>query len=340
MANPIATVRLKFPAKELVAAHPPILRHPNKRLVYDIACPPESVHQGHIEYSRWKSESLSKDHPVDLLRTALRMTHHEGFYDYVQAADATAAVEWHVNFADEDLFAYYGQRHLAQDELQVAEHPALGSVREALFDLGLEATTVDSEGIPTPVLITGAERRCHLSTHPSAKEGRPEGIYGRRFGEAEAETVRRAVKRVDPPTVSNIIAMAAPAYGYGAYTVDQVEYILLTAWTGFRAAVEESQGMKGPGAQVIVHTGFWGAGAFGGNRVMMVLLQAIAADLAGIDGILFHTDRGEYAGTLDYEAALQLVTEGLARESQTVGTGNLITNIIELGLRWGSSDGN
>lgn len=32
-------------------------------------------------------------------------------------------MEWYVNFADRNLFGYYGGTLLAQDELQVLEHP-------------------------------------------------------------------------------------------------------------------------------------------------------------------------------------------------------------------------
>ena len=55
-----------------------------------------------------------------------------GYFDYTPALDRADAVEWHVNFADPHLFVAYGSRLFAQDEMQVAEHPALGSLKEAL----------------------------------------------------------------------------------------------------------------------------------------------------------------------------------------------------------------
>jgi Poly (ADP-ribose) glycohydrolase (PARG) len=39
---------------------------------------------------------------------------------------------------------------------------------------------------------------------------------------------------------------------------------------------------------VAVHTGYWGCGAFGGNRVLMALLQVLAAGSAGLDQLVFH----------------------------------------------------
>jgi len=56
----------------------------------------------------------------------------ERVYDYRPATGMAGAVEWHVNFADPRLFTAYGSGLLAQDEMQVAEHPALGALREAL----------------------------------------------------------------------------------------------------------------------------------------------------------------------------------------------------------------
>ncbi len=41
--------------------------------------------------------------------------------------------EWWVNFADPHLFVAYGSSLFAQDEIQVAEHPSLGHLREALY---------------------------------------------------------------------------------------------------------------------------------------------------------------------------------------------------------------
>ena len=47
----------------------------------------------------------------------------------------------------------------------------------------------------------------------------------------------------------------------------------VTLIAGFRAAVLESDGNA-----VVVHTGFCGCGAFGGHRVLMAMLQLVAAE--------------------------------------------------------------
>jgi Poly (ADP-ribose) glycohydrolase (PARG) len=52
------------------------------------------------------------------------------------------------------------------------------------------------------------------------------------------------------------------------HIVDAIEYVLVTAFTAFRAAALESARSRGAGSPVVVHTGFWGCGAFGGHRVL------------------------------------------------------------------------
>ncbi len=127
--------------------------------------------------------------------------------------------------------------------------------------------------------------------------------------------------------------MAAPAGGSGRYDRATIARILVTAYTGFRAAVLESERQRGHPGPVAVHTGFWGCGAFGGDRVLMALLQAIAAAMAGVDRLVFHTfDR---AGT----RALAQSRKTLAGTGE-IETDRLIDRIVDLGFRWGVSDGN
>ncbi|MEI2721919.1 MAG: hypothetical protein V9E87_17685 [Gemmatimonadales bacterium] len=138
------------------------------------------------------------------------------------------------------LFFGYGSWLFAQDEMQVLEHPALGAVREALLAGGHRALTLEGD-VPTPVLVSGVERRCRIRTTPDASAGRPNGLYGKEFSRATDAQRASGITLIEPPTVSHIIAIAAPAHGDGAYTREQVETILVTAYTGFRAAVVESQ---------------------------------------------------------------------------------------------------
>jgi hypothetical protein len=331
-------LRRSYDPVELLAAHPPRLRHPHKRLVFELACPAGAPHAGPIELTRWAAAAL----PPTLALEATDIVPVSGHYDY-ETRDAL----WHVNFADPQLFVAYGSALLAQDEIQAAEHPLLGSLREALLAEGQPAQTEDDRG-PTPVLVARVERRCVIDTAPDPAAGRPLGLYGNRFAAAPPDLVRAAVRVLDPPTRSNLIAIAAPC-GNGLYRRTQIEQVLVTAYTGFAAAVAESRRMW-PGAPIEIRTGFWGCGAFGGNRIAMALLQVLAARLAAVDRLRFYVfdERGHAnlrAGLADLE---RVVAGGAAGAAPTVGPGGqageplatLIERITDLGYEWGISDGN
>lgn len=326
--------RHQFETQGLIASHPPMFRHPNKWLVFDIACPPDSTHGGRLDYSRWSAMALPS--AVDPVASLQRVTSSLGYFDYELIPDMPGAVEWHVNFADIHLFVAYGSRLFAQDEMQVAEPPALGALREALVAEGRNAVTAEN-GMPTPVLVMGAERRCRVATDPNGAEGRPNGLYGNHFGYADGGAVARATTRLDPPTITNLIAMAAPSGGYGRYSAREIEHVLVTAFTAFRAAVLESARNRSGTCPVVVHSGFWGCGAFGGHRVLMATLQVLAAEMAGLERLVFHT--GEAAGAAALEAAIRLIGTDLA-SGPASNTGDMIERIASIGFEWGVSDGN
>lgn len=306
----------------MVRRWPPQLANPNKQLVYDLACPPGSRFRGTITFSRWTAAVKAlPDTPVS--GSAVQIEMRPGFFEYPPSTPGDPARHWHVNFADRHLFYAYGTSLFAQDELQVAEHPALGAVREALVAEvgdGCAPLTEDETG-PTPVLVRGVERRCAINT---------DGLYGYRFGVAGADHIRAATQRLDPPTVSNILAIAAPSSGRGAYTEAQVARILLTAWAGFAAARLEAAG------PVTVHTGFWGCGVFGGNRILMTTLQLVAAQLAGAEQLVFYI--GSRPGDRHaFEAGSALARSLLGNDPTT---SDLIAAVVEQRLMWGQGDGN
>lgn len=322
-----------FESQRLIGEHPPTLTNRNKQLIFDTACPPGSTHAGRIAYSRWSALELPEE--VDIGQALGRLVSRAGYYDYRDLLPAGTASEWHVNFADRDLFAFYASSLFAQDEMQVAEHPVLGALRECLIAAGSCARTVE-KGRPTPILVMGAERRCRIATDRNPDEGRPEGLYGRAFARADAESVRRATTRIEPPTLTNLIAMAAPPRGSGPYAVEAIEYVLTTAFTAFRSAAVESGLQSGRPTPIVVHTGFWGCGAFGGNRVLMAALQLVAAEMAGLERLVFHTADAGGSSVLA-EASRVLAAEG---ENRPTPTRRLIANIVARGFEWGVGDGN
>jgi hypothetical protein len=265
--------------------------------------------------------------------TSLELREH--YYRYDPSTHA-ATVEWYVNFAHEQLFVAYGGPLFAQDEMQVAEHPTLACVREALLAEGLEPLTREGDE-PTPILVTGAERRCMIAIEPNPEVGAPRGLYGNHFARAETTTIRACTRPVLPPTRTNLIAMEAPV-GEGRYNREEILHILATAFTGFAAAKVESAHAGGHRCETVIHSGYWGCGAYGGNRVLMTTLQLLAAQLASVDRLVFHTAGGH--DTDDWEEAKRHFDRlpGCARGQGEVI--EVIEQIEGLGFTWGESDGN
>lgn len=293
------------------------MRHPNKQIVFDLACSPDSIHSGLVELTRWAAAALPER--VELAATDIAPV--ADVYDY---GDLDGV--WHVNFADPELFVAFASSLLAQDELQCAEHPALCSLRIALLDEGQPARTED-EGAATPVLVTGVERRVALDTSV---------LYGNRFAAASPSIVRAHTRVLSPPTRTNLIAIAAPTGGPGPYWRRQIDHILTTAYTGFAAAAYESRRLW-PDALVEIRTGFWGCGAFGGNRTLMTMLQLLAARLATVDRLRFYTVTP--SGMPDFSAGAGALEDVLARGTPGEPLDTLLERIADLDLEWGVGNG-
>jgi hypothetical protein len=323
-----------FDAAALLAEHPPQLRHPHKAALFALAYPAGTAPAGEIEVTRWAQDV---DGPLSLPQS-LAADVRPDFYDYAPVPGPTDSLEWHVNFADPRLFVAYGSPLFAQDEMQVVEHPLLGSVREALLAKRLIAKTTD-ETDATPILVRNVERRMAVATNPDASAGRPHGLYGNRFAAAPLDAVLRAARRIDPPTYSNIIAIAAPSGGSGEYTEHQIASIFANAYTAFAAAVGgESTRSRAAATQTVIHTGFWGCGAFGGNRRLMIALQALAARAAGVSRIVLHA--GDAAGAEEAQRGLDVADTLASRCGASCKLDTLVGRAVILGYRWGVSDGN
>lgn len=327
---PTADLRRSFDAAALLRAHPPRLGHANKQTVFEIAFRPGETASGSIEVTRWPTSS---DPRLDLAH-APREAIVAGYFDYPAAPPG--GLIWHLNFADPRLFVAYGSPLFAQDEIQVAEHPLLGSLREALLAEGLQPMTRGPTGA-TPWLVRGVERRVAVDTKPSVWRGRPSGLYGNEFGLASANTVARATRPLRPAPPSNIVAIAAPI-GRGPYQSGDIHYALTAALTGFAAARLETQRALDARATTTIHTGFWGCGAFGGNRDLMVAIQLLAARAARIDAITWYV--GDRVGAATIPRSRAVVDAALAAAGTTPQLDALVAHLASLGYQWGVSDGN
>ena len=158
----------------------------------------------------------------------------------------------------------------------------------------------------TLVLISNTERALSLDIR---------NIYGNAFTKASEDQLRRAFKKLQPPQTVNLIAIEAPSYGTGVYTRDQIKFVLTNCFTGFKAAqilanktYEMNPRNRGIAPQrsdhsrafyTVIHTGWWGCGAYGNNRQLMLISQIIAARWAQVDQIIFHTQDNHYQKDID-----------------------------------------
>ena len=318
--------RLELDAARLRRDHPPRIRDPQKRAIFDLSGGEARIPRGTLVVTRWlPGDGNDATRPSVRVGPQVSTAGVDGPFTYPRAEEGVVA--WHVNFADTHLFAFYGGPAFAQDEIQVAEHPLLASVRELLVSgaADIPPLTRDRDR-PTPVLVRGVERWCAIDTDPELAQ--PYGIYGRRLGRASVDALRQAVTRLDDAPPSNILAIVAPQ-GAGQYSADDLRDIMVTATTGFAAAKLESAG-----ARVRIHTGHWGTGAFGGNRVLMVAAQLAAARIARVDDVAYHSLDED--GVRAYEQGRAIANgydEGASIE-------DVVADLDARGFRWGSSDGN
>lgn len=332
--------------EKLTRGYPARFFDERKKLLYDIALSKsvlkdKEANGSGMRCSRWRSMELPLFFPPKEAATEFLAREDVFQYDGEFGKEANH-IEWHLNFADSDLFMYYGSSLLAQDELQVAEHPSLASLREMLLveseaNPEREPCTRDESGNPTPYIITGIERHLSISVDPNPNEGRPDGIYGKRFAAASEDTVRRAAKLIFPPTITNLIAMEAPSRGKGNYTLGQIKDIFTTAYTAFMAAkyVSSVIAPKESNPVVTIHTGNWGTGAYGGNKTIMALLQLAAAKAAGINRFVYHAISNQ-----SYIEALDLLNHKIIPNNKRIKLPSLFEQIQALEFKWGVPDGN
>ena len=307
---------------DLVSQYPPKISNINKKIVYEKASLNQSNYGQNITVSQYICQWGMWDTNIENLKlnnnplsrpVVIDYIHKDGFYDYIDYLGFSC---WHVNFADRNLFYGYGSGLFAQDEIQVAEHPVLGSVREYILAQNAEPLTSSQDGFPMPFLISGVPRQCIINT---------EGIYGNAFGSAQPDTIHHAIK----PTMSlsNIITMNALRQGQSSvYSESEISKIFIICLTGFQSAVIES---KNSPSSVVINTGYWGCGAFGGNRVLMAAIQLVVARILGIK-LAFWTGKN---GNRDFYHGLKFAYDAIQ-------TPHPVKFLSDLHFKWGVSDGN
>lgn len=341
MKNDNLIFRIKIDGSELAAQYPSVWFDDYKKRLFDISCPAGCKHSGQIQISRWNALPLPES--ISIGDPSTKFIFRNDHFKYEADSDENSAA-WYLNFADGDLFIAYGSELMAQDEHQVAEHPILGSVREMLFSMSESDRIYDpctrdytqsGHYPPTPILIMGAERRIIIDTSANVEQGRPDGLYGNLFSATPWKTVKKAVKRLGRPTVTNIIAMEAPSGGKGNYTIEQISDVFQTAYTAFSAAMTESCLAEPTNPKVEIHTGDWGTGAYGGNKVLMAYIQFLSAAAAKIDTLVFHSQDNESS-----KKAYQYFVNSISSNQSEINILELLNELVDKGFQWGESDGN
>ncbi|RUP39016.1 hypothetical protein BC936DRAFT_138375 [Jimgerdemannia flammicorona] len=176
------------------------------------------------------------------------------------------------------------------------------------------------------------------------------------------------------PYFSNILAMEAPHSGHGEYDISSLMHVLEIAFTAFLAARCESfvelgriedkptkldgwqekdelpvavgevpkeagevvAEVAGKLPSTIIHTGNWGCGAYGGNLTVMYLMQMAAAELAGIDKIVFHFVNEKQVFSQAHKLYEDLRVEG----GPEMTVHQFCEKVGKKRFKWGYSDGN
>ena len=126
--------------------------------------------------------------------------------------------------------------------MQVAEHPLLGSVREALLASGMAAKTTDETGA-TPILYSKC-RTAYRDRHErrSVRVGGADFMaIASRAGDTSGRGSPCNFCRIDPPSWSATSSQWRHLRAGGATTRrGRSEHIFATAFTSFDAAVDKS----------------------------------------------------------------------------------------------------
>ncbi len=143
-------IRQTLDCQQLLTTHPPKFKSANKQLLYHHFIPDLSKAfplKQSITLSKYNHNNLPLpkhlSNPQQYIDTQFLCK--PDVYDYAapekekKGKNDKKTYDFYVNFADANLFGFYQQNLLAQDELQTMEHPILCSIREYMLSVRLES---------------------------------------------------------------------------------------------------------------------------------------------------------------------------------------------------------
>jgi hypothetical protein len=172
-----------------------------------------------------------------------------------------------------------------------------------------------------------------------------DALYGQKFAFASAETIKNNIQALTPPTLSNILAISSLAiHKPGAkYTAEEIHYLFRTALAGFAAIIDfvHSKNVGDVKRPIILHTGNWGCGAFGGSVIMMTLIQLFSARLAGLHRMVYHTVDPYSAAQCEiaYKHYKSVWSKVAADGAMKISLNSLVQQLLDLNLGWNQSNG-
>ncbi|KAL4492950.1 hypothetical protein ABPG72_020729 [Tetrahymena utriculariae] len=271
--------------------------HPNKQFLYDRIIHKQLLSQieQEILYIRC---ILNTPYPTDELFInffQVQKTKIEPIYsEYTYEKNSFNQFQWHVNFADQQIFGFYETSLFAQDEIQTAENPLLYHLREEAIiqskqNPKLKPLTFEEKN-PTPILIINSLREGKINTKPT--QNNPWGLYGKNFEKTDFKKIAEACEQIKEEDIIdvNIISMCSLSYQTGYYTQEQIRFTFNTAYKSFREAyITVKKIYSDKHIPIIINTGNWGTGAFGNNSELIVIIQLLAAEISQIDHLKYYT---------------------------------------------------
>jgi hypothetical protein len=300
----------------------------NKEFIYQQLlhnAPSNALHAQLTKYSLDNRANIAS-HPLFRFDPPLV---HERTGGFAYDASTAHTKHWVANFADEKLLGFCHTPLLAQDEHQVVEHPVLYHLKRKLTG---SISEIRGDEI---ALIENAFRLGNLDTMTPLPKGKT--LYGNHFAHASQAEIKSKLTELPEPHPSNIFAMAAPRIPANLlnqpYQKEHLEHLFYRAYTAFVALKEKSGD-----ARAIIHTGNWGAGAFGNDAKTVALIQLAAARFADIKEMCYYP----LSNHDKFQMAEQLLNQ-IASSHPHLTVDEFLSHLADhadvYGLRYGKSNG-